>query len=46
MKKALIVGLNNYPGCKLGRCDKDAIAMKDLIESNGDGLPKFDVISI
>ena len=46
MKKALIVGLNNYPGCKLEWCDNDAIAMKELIETNGDGSPNFDVISI
>ena len=43
MKKALIVGLNNYPGCELHWCDNDAIAIKDLIESNGDGSPNFDV---
>ena len=46
MKKALIVGLNNYPGCKLEWCNNDAIAMKELIESNGDGSPNFDVVSI
>ena len=46
MKKALIVGLNNYPGCKLEWCDNDAISMKELIETNGDGSPNFDVISI
>ena len=37
MKKALIVGLNKYPGCALDWCDNDAVAMKSLIESNGDG---------
>ncbi|WP_129739594.1 caspase family protein [Massilimicrobiota timonensis] len=46
MKKALVVGLNNYPGCELEWCDNDAIAIKELIESNGDGSPNFDVISI
>ena len=46
MKKALIVGLNKYPGCKLEWCDNDAIAIKNLIESNGDGSPNFDVIQI
>ena len=46
MKKALIVGLNNYPGCELAWCDNDAIAMKELIESNGDGSPNFEVIPI
>ena len=40
MKKALIVGLNKYPGCELACCSNDAVAMKELIESNGDGSPK------
>ena len=46
MRKALVVGLNNYPGCELDWCDNDAIAMKELLESNGDGSPNFDVMSI
>ena len=46
MKKALIVGLNKYPNNELSWCDNDAIAMKNLIESNGDGSPNFDVRSI
>lgn len=46
MKKALVVGLNSYPGCELNWCDNDAIAMAGLLESNGDGSPNFDVISI
>ncbi len=46
MKKALIVGLNDYPNCELEWCDNDAIAMKGLIETNGDGSPNFDVILI
>lgn len=43
MKKGLIVGLNKYPSCELQWCDNDAIAMNNLIESNGDGSPNFDV---
>ena len=46
MKKALIVGLNKYPGNELHWCDNDAIAIKNLIESNGDGSPNFDAIQI
>ena len=47
MKKALIVGLNQYPiGNQLKWCDNDAIAFRGLIESNGDGSPNFDVIEI
>ena len=43
MKKALVVGLNEYPGCPLDWCDNDAIAIQELIEANGDGSPNFDV---
>lgn len=43
MKKALIVGLNDYPSCGLAWCDSDAIAIGDLMECNGDGSPNFDV---
>lgn len=43
MKKALIVGLNKYRENELRWCDNDATAMKDLIETNGDGSPNFDV---
>lgn len=46
MKKALIVGLNSYPGSELNWCDNDAIAVKELIETNGDGSPNFETISI
>lgn len=46
MKKALIIGLNKYPSCELQWCDNDAIAMTNLIESNGDGSPSFDVKQI
>lgn len=42
-KKALIVGLNNYSEQSLNWCNNDAIAIKDLIETNGDGSPNFDV---
>lgn len=43
MKKALVVGLNEYSVCPLNWCDNDAIAIQGLIESNGDGSPNFDV---
>lgn len=46
MKKALIVGLNRYPNCELQWCDNDAIVINDLIASNGDGSPNFDVKQI
>ncbi len=47
VKKALIVGLNNYPnGNALNWCDNDAVAISSLIESNGDGSPNFDIKQI
>lgn len=42
LKKALIVGLNEYPGRELNWCDNDAIAMASLVETNGDGSPNYD----
>ena len=46
MKKALIVGLNDYPGNELRWCNNDAVSVSELIETNGDGSPNFDVIPI
>ena len=40
------MGLNQYPGCKLDWCDNDAIAIRELIETNGDGSPNFDTMQI
>lgn len=46
MKKALIIGLNAYKECPLQWSDNDAIAMTELLESNSDGSPNFDVFQI
>lgn len=43
MKKALVVGLNDYPECELKCCSNDANSISDLLEANGDGSPNFDV---
>lgn len=44
MRKALVVGINNYPGnAKLNGCINDASAFSTIIETNGDGSPNFDV---
>lgn len=43
MKKALIIGLNNYPGAPLSGCIRDAIKMETVLEKNGDGSPNFDI---
>ncbi|MBY7008398.1 MULTISPECIES: caspase family protein [unclassified Clostridium] len=43
MRKALVVGINNYPSCPLRGCINDASAFASIIETNGDGSPNFDV---
>jgi len=43
MKKALIVGINDYPSAPLNGCVNDANAIGTILESHGDGSPNFDV---
>ncbi|NMC76938.1 MAG: caspase family protein [Candidatus Methanofastidiosa archaeon] len=43
MRKALIVGLNNYPNAELEGCINDAICIGNILEKNGDGSPNFSV---
>lgn len=43
MRKALVVGINNYPNAKLYGCINDASAFGNTLETNGDGSPNFDV---
>jgi hypothetical protein len=43
MKKALIVGINNYPSSPLRGCINDAAGLASIIETDGDGSPNFDV---
>jgi uncharacterized caspase-like protein len=43
MRKALIVGINNYPNAELYGCINDAAAFGNTLETNGDGSPNFDV---
>lgn len=44
MKKALVVGINNYPGAPLEGCENDATSIGTILETNGDGSPNFSVI--
>jgi hypothetical protein len=44
MKKALIVGINNYPTNPLAGCVNDAIAFSSILERNGDGSPNFSIV--
>lgn len=43
MKKALIVGINDYPSSSLQGCINDASGLASIIETHGDGSPNFDV---
>ena len=43
MKKALAVGIDEYPTAPLNGCINDASALANTLEKNGDGSPNFDV---
>ncbi|MFA9422393.1 MAG: caspase domain-containing protein [Sedimentibacter sp.] len=43
MRKALVVGINNYPSSLLYGCINDASEFAKIIETNGDDSPNFDV---
>ena len=43
MRKALVVGIDEYPICALRGCVNDANAIASILERNGDGSPNFDV---
>ena len=43
MKKALIVGINNYPSSPLRGCINDASGVATILATHGDGSPNFDV---
>ena len=43
MKRALVVGIDDYPGAPLAGCVNDAAAFAQLMQTHGDGSPNFDV---
>lgn len=43
MRRALVVGIDNYPDAPLSGCVNDANAMAAVLETNGDGSPNFAV---
>lgn len=43
MKRALIVGIDDYPAAPLNGCVNDAVAIGNTLEKNGDGSPNFSV---
>jgi hypothetical protein len=43
MRKALVVGINDYAACPLNGCVNDAGAIASVLARNGDGSPNFSV---
>ena len=43
MRRALLIGINDYPGNELKGCVEDINHVRAAIEKNGDGSPNFDV---
>lgn len=43
MKKALVIGIDNYPSATLNGCVNDANAIENTLETNGDETPNFSV---
>lgn len=43
MRKALVVGIDNYLQCPLNGCCNDARAMAQILRDNDDGSPNFSV---
>lgn len=43
MKKALIIGINDYPSAPLNGCVNDANTIGTILESHGDGSPNFSI---
>ena len=44
MRRALIVGIDDYDGSQLGSCVNDAKAMKEILTTHGTGAPNFQVL--
>lgn len=44
MRKALVVGIDDYPNAPLTGCINDATAVAQFLRKNGDGSPNFDVL--
>ena len=43
MKKALVIGINNYPGVPLAGCINDANSVAQVLRTNEDGSINYDV---
>ena len=45
LRKALVVGIDNYSTSPLRGCINDANAVASILKTNGNGSPNFDVRS-
>lgn len=43
MRKALVIGIDDYPTAPLNGCVNDANSIRSVLEVNGDGSPNFEV---
>ncbi|MDT8069520.1 MAG: caspase family protein [Terriglobia bacterium] len=43
MRKALVVGINDYPNAPLRGCVNDAVAISNIFATHGDGAPNFGI---
>ena len=43
MRKALVVGINDYPNAPLRGCVNDANAIANVFGTHGDGSPNFEI---
>lgn len=46
MRKALVVGIDDYSNAELYGCVNDAITIANLLERNGDGSPNFSILPL
>lgn len=46
MKRALVIGIDDYPDAPLKGCVNDAIEMRAVLQSAGNGDPNFSVLSL
>jgi Caspase domain len=45
MRKALIIGVNDYPGCPLTGCERDAARISKLLANHYDDKPNFECLT-
>src|SRR4051812_8538600 len=46
MRKALLVGINDYPGCPLTGCENDVKRLTSILRRNYDDSPNFECLPV